>query len=337
MASVVTRDQVVETLGQAVSLLPEAFALGEALAKDIDRIYFVAHGSGNRAMQAIGYWVEHYSPSLEVRRYFPSEFMAMNPPRLDERTLVLLSSKSGTTPETNAAANWLKDRPCKVIGFTMNGDSPLAKATPNNFIVGDNSESLISLWMLMQALVGGIMKGRDNWALGEDLLSSLAALPAVIGETAETSDARGLALAKEYYQDDNIYHVAAGPGFMSAYNFGVCILMEMLWLHSYPIEAAEFFHGPFEILDEKTPFILIVGEDPSRPLMERVMRFCEKHGRRIMIFDSRNFDMPGIAASVRPMLAPHVIQTALKRFSEHLSDLRGQPLSTRRYMWKSEY
>jgi fructoselysine 6-phosphate deglycase len=124
---------------------------------------------------------------------------------------------------------------------------------------------------------------------------------------------------------------------MSAYNFGVCILMEMLWLHSYPIEAAEFFHGPFEILDDNTPFILIVGEDPSRPLMERVMAFCEKHGRRIMTFDSRDFDMPGIDPEIRPILAPHIIQTALKRFSEHLSDLRGQPLSTRRYMWKMAY
>lgn len=239
MAAVVTRQQVIDTLSQSASQLPEAFAFGESLAQEIDRIYFVAHGSGNRAMLGISYWVEHYSPSIEVRRYFPSEFMAINPPRLDERT--------------------------------------------------------------------------------------------------EASDARGLELAREYYQDDKIYHVAAGPGFMSAYNFGVCILMEMLWLHSYPIEAAEFFHGPFEILDEDTPFILIVGEDPSRPLMERVMRFCEKHGRRIMIFDSKDFSMPGIAPSIRPIVAPHVVQTALKRFSEHLSDLRGQPLSTRRYMWKSEY
>jgi fructoselysine 6-phosphate deglycase len=135
---------VVETLDQAVSLLPEAFAFGEELAGEIDRIYFVAHGSGNRAMQAIGYWIEHYSPSIEVRRYFPSEFMAMNPPRLDERTLVMLSSKSGTTPETNAAAEFLKDKPCKVVSFTMKADSPLAKASPKNFIVGDNSESLIS-------------------------------------------------------------------------------------------------------------------------------------------------------------------------------------------------
>lgn len=337
MASVVTRNQVVETLQQAVSLLPEAFAYGESLSSKIDRVYFVAHGSGNRAMLGIAYWIEHFSPSIEVRRYFPSELMAQDPPRLDERTLVMLSSKSGNTPETVAAAEWLKDKPCKIVSFTMKEESLLAKASSKTFIVGDNSESLISLFMLMQALIGGLMKGRDGWSLGDDLLSSLAELPAVIGETAEANDARGLELAKTYYKDDNIYHVASGPGFMSAYNFGVCILMEMLWMHSYPIEAAEFFHGPFEIVDENTPFILIVGEDPSRPLMERVIRFCEKNARRVMIFDSRDYPMPGIAPIIRPIVAPYVIQAALKRFSEHLSDLRGQPLSTRRYMWKTEY
>lgn len=337
MASVVLRNQVVDTLSRAVSTLPEAFAYGESLAKDIDRVYFVAHGSGNRAMLGIGYWIEHYSPSIEVRRYFPSEFMALNPPRLDERTLVFLSSKSGTTPETVAAAEWLKDKPCKVVAFTMKEESPLAKASPKSFIVGDNSESLISLFMLMQALSGGLMKGRDGWALGDELLSSLAALPAVIAETAIANEARGLELAQTYFKDDKIYHVASGPGFMSAYNFGVCILMEMLWLHSYPIEAAEFFHGPFEIVDENTPFVLIVGEDPSRPLMERVLRFCEKNARRVMIFDSRDYPMEGIAPAIRPIVAPYVLQSALKRFSEHLSDLRGQPLTTRRYMWKTEY
>lgn len=337
MASVVTRDQVIATLERAVAQLPEAFAFGESLASEIDRIYFVAHGSGNRAMLGISYWVEHYSPSIEVRRYFPSEFMTQAPPRIDERTLILLSSKSGTTPETTAAAEWLKDKPCKIVSFTMRNESTLAKASTKNFIAGENSESLVSLFILMQALVGGVLKGKDGWLLGDELLRSLAALPAVIGETAEASDARGLELAEAYQSDEIIYHVASGPGFMSAYNFGVCILMEMLWLHSYPIEAAEFFHGPFEILDEKTPFVLIVGEDPSRPLMERVMRFCKKHGHRIMIFDSREFAMPGIAPSIRPIVAPYVLQAALKRFSEHLSDLRGQPLATRRYMWKSEY
>ena len=337
MASVITRDQTIDTLKNAVSTLPDAFAFGESLAQDIDRVYFVAHGSGNRAMLGIAYWIEHYSPTIEVRRYFPSELMTQDPPKLDERTLVMLSSKSGTTPETVAAAEWLKDKHCKVVAFTMKAESPLAKASPKSFLVGDTSESLIALFMMMQSVIGGLMKGRDGWSLGDDLLSSLAALPAVIAETAIANEARGLELAKTYYKDDIIYHVASGPGFMSAYNFGVCILMEMLWMHSYPIEAAEFFHGPFEIVDEKTPIILIVGEDPSRPLMERVLRFCEKNARRVMIYDSRDYPMPGIAPRIRPIVAPYVLQAALKRLSEHLSDLRGQPLTTRRYMWKTVY
>ena len=337
MASEITLDGVVDTLDHTVSILPEAFAFGESLANDIDRIYFVAHGSANRAMQGLLYWIEHYSPTIEVRRYFPSEFVSQDPPKLDNRTLVFLASKSGSTPETVTAAEYLQDKNCKVVSFTLKGDSLLAQKSPKVFLAGDTSESFVALFMLMQAVVGGVLKGRDGWSLGDELLSSLKALPRSIAMAAIVNDARALKDAQTYYQDDTIYHVASGPGFTPAYVFGVCILMEMLWLHSYPIEAAEFFHGPFEIVDETTPLILIVGEDPSRPLMERVLRFCEKNARRVMIYDSRDYEMPGISPMIRPIVAPYVLQAALKRLSEHLSDLRGQPLSTRRYMWKTEY
>jgi fructoselysine-6-P-deglycase FrlB-like protein len=48
--------------------------------------------------------------------------------------------------------------------------------------------------------------------------------------------------------------------------------MEMLQLHSTALEAVEFFHGPFEVVDDTTADP-IPGE-ASRPLMERVVRFC---------------------------------------------------------------
>lgn len=337
MASEINRKAIEQGLAQAVALVPEAAALGQALAGRIDRVYFVAHGSAHRAMQGMQYWIEHYSPSLEVRRYFPSEFMAQDPARLDARTLVLLASKSGTTPETVAAADYLQDKPCTTLAFTLHGDSPLAGKAQRTFLAGDTGESFIALFMLMQALVGGVLAGRDGWPLLEELLASLAALPGVIADAAEGNDARAAQDALAYQHDRNLYHVASGPGFTPAYVFGVCILMEMLWLHSYPIEAAEFFHGPFEIVDENTPLILILGEDPSRPLMERVLRFCRKYTQRLMIYDSKDYPMPGIAPAIRPIVAPYVLQAALKRLSEHLSDLHQQPLSTRRYMWKTEY
>lgn len=337
MASEVNRLLITSGLAHTVATLPQALALGRKLSPGIDRVYFVAHGSAHRAMQGMQYWIEHYSPSLEVRRFFPSELMAQDPPRLDERTLVFLASKSGTTPETVAAAEYLKGKRCQTISFTLDGESPLASLAQHGFLAGNTSESFVALFMLMQCVIGGILAERDGWPHAEELLTSLSALPGVIADAAASNDARALTDATTYQHDRNLYHVASGPGFTPAYVFGVCILMEMLWLHSYPIEAAEFFHGPFEIVDENTPLILIMGEDPSRPLMERVKRFCEKYTKRLMIYDSRDYPMVGIAPSIRPIVAPYVLQASLKRLSEHLSDLHEQPLSTRRYMWKTEY
>jgi fructoselysine 6-phosphate deglycase len=337
MAEDVDRTGIVQGLQQAVATLPDGFALGRSLARGIDRIYLVAHGSANRAMLGLAYWIEHFSPTLEVRRYFPSEFVAQQPAKLDTRTLVLLASKSGTTPETVASAEFLRDKPCQTIAFTLTGDRKLACLAQAALLTGETPESFVALYMLMQAVIGGVLDGRGEWKLSDKLLASLARLPEAIADAAASNDARATADARIYRDDRILYQVASGPGFTTAYVFGVCILMEMLWLHSYPIEAAEFFHGPFEVVDRNTPLILILGEDPSRPLMERVVRFCKKYTERLMIYDSRDFAMPGIDAAIRPIVAPYLLQAALKRFAARLSVWHGQPLTTRRYMWKTEY
>lgn len=333
----VDRAAIVDGLAPAVALLPEAMALGRALGGEIDRVCFVACGSANRAMLGLAYWIERFSATLEVRRTFPAELMAQDPPRLDARTLVVLGSKTGTTQETVAAAAWLRGKPCRTVGVTQRAESPLAAAVQHRFVIGETTESFVGIYMVMQSLVGGLLAARDGWPLADPLLGSLAALPQAIADAAATSDARGVRDAAALKDDRTIYHVAAGPCATTAYVFGVCVLMEMLWLHSTTIDAAEFFHGPFEIVDASIPLVLLLGEDPSRPLMERVVRFCRKHTERLFIYDSRDFAMPGVAPEIRPLVAPYVLQAALKRISARLSVLHGKPLGTRRYMWKGGY
>ena len=328
---------LIADLAHAVTTLPAAMALGRELAGRIDRVYFVACGSPNRAMRGMQYWIEHFSARLEVRRYFPAELMAQDPLRLDDRTLVILGSKSGTTRETVEAANFLRDRPCITIGVTQLATAPLARAVQHHFLIGETPESFLGMAMIVQALIGGLLAGKDDWPHGDALLASLRALPTLLADTAVAANARGAEHARALVADREIYLLGAGPCFTNAYVFGVCILMEMLWLHAYPIDAAEFFHGPFEIVQRDTPLILILGEDPSRPLMERVVRFCEKHSDRLFVYDSRALPMPGIAAEMRPILAPYVLQVALKRISANLSVLHDKPLGTRRYMWKTAY
>ncbi len=315
-----------------------AAELGVDLARrNPKRLYFVGQGAPNKLMSVVKYWAERTVRDLEVRLYYPAEFVHQDPPTLDQETLVVLGSHSGTTPETVRAAEFLQDKGCTTVGITQKADSPLAKAVNWPLLYGESQEGYYAMYLLLQALTGSLLKEREGWQLHDEVMRSLDALPAALADTIEASEPRATEEARLYKDDRVLYTVGAGPVFSTAYVFGVCVLLEMQWLHCHPVVAAEFFHGPFEVVDQTTPLILLVGEDPSRPEAERVVRFCKRYTERLMIYDSADYEMKGIAPEVRPIVAPFVLEAALSRLAEHLAVWHNHPLSTRRYMWKTEY
>jgi fructoselysine 6-phosphate deglycase len=94
---------------------------------------------------------------------------------------------------------------------------------------------------------------------------------------------------------------------------------------------------PVGIVDETTLLILLVGEGPTRPIAERVVCFCRKYTERLVIYDAKDFEMKGVHEEIRPILARVFLQSALRRMADHLAVWHNYPLSTRRYMWKTEY
>lgn len=337
MATDVDKHAIVSGYADVMVGLDAAAALGRSLARDIDKVYFVGCGGPNRLMLVLEYWIQHYSPSLEVRRYFPAEFITQNPARFDARTLVVLGSKSGTTPETVEAAEFVKNRPCKTVAFTTSADLPLAKAVQHPLYTGEAAQASAAQFVLMMAFTGGLLAGKNDWPLLDKLMSSLRAMPQVMADAAEAGDRQAKEDARLLKDDRILYHLGAGPMFSTAYVIGVCVLMEMQWMHSVALEAAEFFHGPFEIVDQNTPIVLMKGEDPSRPLIERCERFCKKYTERVFIYDSKDYEMKGVAPEIRAIVAPYVLQAALRRLAERLAVWHNHPLTTRRYMWKTEY
>ncbi|HTM81627.1 SIS domain-containing protein [Asticcacaulis sp.] len=325
------------SLDGAVAQLDRAVEYGLAIAGTIDRIYFIAPGAPNRIMQGLRYWLETYSSKLEVRCYYPAEFIAMNPPRLDDRTLVVLASKSGKTMESVAVAQFLQSKPCQRVVVTQSADRPIAQFVDIQFLIGETPEPFYGVFMILQALVGGILAGRDDWPLMSQLLASLKALPRVLAQAVVSNDARGASVAADYQNDRILYLLGSGPMFTLTYYVGVCILQESQWMHCLPIEAAELFHGPFEAIDEKLPVVLMLGEDASRPLMERALAFCQRYTERTIVYDSKTIAMPGIDPAVRPILAPYVLGIAVERIAAHLAELHDQPLTTTRYMGKVAY
>jgi fructoselysine 6-phosphate deglycase len=162
MATDVNKDAILSGLATSAKVMSDAARLGARLAGEIDHVYLVGCGAPNRVMLGLEYWLQHYSPSIEVRRYFPAEVMAQNPARLNGRSLVLLGSKSGTTPETVEAAKFVRNRPCISVSVTQTEDLPLAQNVQHAFLLGETSEAHTGMFMVMQALMGGLMHAKDK-------------------------------------------------------------------------------------------------------------------------------------------------------------------------------
>lgn len=326
-------------LEPAVSAIEQNARLGVELGqKGYKRLYFIGCGAPNRNMSVIEYWAQQIAVNTELRRYFPAEFVNQNPAALDEKTLVILSSHSGTTPEVVAAAEFLQSKPVTTVGVTQKTDSSLAQKVHHVLPYGETKAGYYASFITKLALVSGFLSVVEpGWKHHDKVIASLKNLPGALVDAALKNETRATDDARIYKDDRIMYVVGAGPMFSTAYVSGVCVLMEMQWMHVHPLIAAEFFHGPFEVVDQTTPLIVLVGEDPSRTEAERVVRFCKKYTERTMIYDSNAFEMPGIAPEIRPIMAPFILESALSRFHEHLAVWHNHPLTTRRYMWKTEY
>lgn len=304
----------------------------------IDRIFFIGCGAPNRVMDSVKYWVDQHARGVETHLYYPSEFVAQAPARVDAKSLAILISESGKTPEVIEAARFIQENyPCKTVSITAQTDSPLTQMTDINFAHGKSRVGFEAKFILLLAMVSAWMEARGEWGLHQALLAGLRALPAAMAAAELQEEEKNLAYARRFQQEDFYLITAAGPVYPVAYSLGVCIMMEALWVKIFEGSAAEFFHGPFEVVDAQVPVILMLGEDPSRPIAGRVLRFCKEHTQKLLIYDAQDYAMPDIPQEVRPILAPYILGAASVGFAQHLAVLRGQPLSTRRYMGKVDY
>jgi fructoselysine 6-phosphate deglycase len=324
----VDADLTLESLATARDGLETAFSLGRTLGTGIDDVLFVGCGSPNRALMVSEAWLDLHAPLLNVRRYFPAELMAVLPAQPQRKRLAILASKSGRTAEVIAAAKALKAAGAITVAVTEKS-SPLSEVCDHALLFGQTDDSHPAIFMTALAFSAGVA------GLG-DPMPSLKLLPNVLSETIRLSTDRSLADAKRLLGAPLVFHVGAGATFGTAHVFGVCVMLEMLHMTSWPVEAAEFLHGPFEIFTPSTPAIVLLTEDETRPIAERVVAFCKTHGTAL-VYDTKDYPMTGLDAGARALFGPFILDVALGGIARELAGLMNHPLSTRRYMGKVTY
>jgi fructoselysine 6-phosphate deglycase len=257
--------------------------------------------------------------------------------------LVILCSQTGTTKEPVRAARHARARGAHCIGMTLDPTSPLAAEVDfvirfrSPYTTGISIDPADSNYAVLYKLLTGLVRQTDNVDLMPVLLSSLEELQAVIDGAAIVFGKKFDAFAPRFKDRSVIYTLAAGPNYGAAYSFSICVLMEMQWYNSQAIHANEFFHGPFEIVDENACFIAMIGLDETRPLAQRAVDFLLRFGspENILVLDAKELELSAIDERFKGYLVPLVFFDTLWRFAYQLADLRHHPmLEGRRYMRK---
>jgi fructoselysine 6-phosphate deglycase len=321
-------------------------ALSAIDASALRHVFFVACGGSLSIMHPAKFMLDQHA-ALPSDVFNAAEFVARAPKRLGPNTLVILCSMTGTTKETTAAAKFAREMGATTIGLTVEPQSPLGTAVdyavkfeaPYTTGVPINAQD--SNYAIIYQIVMGLAAAAGGEDLTEPLMDSLGNLQGAIDRAQDSFAPLWDRYAEHFAKQDVIYTMASGASYGAAYSFAICVLMEMQWINSQAIHSNEFFHGPFEVLDETRCFVLMKGIDSTRALDERAEEFLHRFGKaeNILVLDAAKLDLSGIDSRFQGNVMPLIFFDTLWRFIYKVAGFREQVmLDGRRYMKKlSDY
>ncbi|PKL21410.1 MAG: phosphosugar isomerase [Spirochaetae bacterium HGW-Spirochaetae-4] len=306
----------------------------------INKVYFAACGGSIAALYPSKYLLEKESVKLNRVGYYSSnEFVLATPSALDKNSLVIACSHQGDTPETVEAIKLAQQRGAATVAFTYKSGSEITEYGDYEIVYDWGPESSPANQKASRSLklVGSLLKELEDWKHYGSFIEGFDRLDTVVKRASEQLAEYGSEFADANKLEKVIYTVGSGANFGSAYMEDICILKEMQWIHSSSIHSGEFFHGPLEITDTETPFLLMLGDGRTRAMDERVLTFLKRYGRKIYLLDVRDLGISVIDESVVEYFSPLLLNNVVGVLNKALAVAKKHPLSTRRYMWKVSY
>jgi fructoselysine-6-P-deglycase FrlB-like protein len=305
----------------------------------LKQIYLVGCGGSYGAFFPAKVFIETESKSLGCHLYSSNEFLHMPSAGVNENAIVIACSHTGNTPETVEVARTCKRKGISIIGITYNKESELAQACDSvlTYTFGDDRDVEYEKPLVELKLAAEILRCTEGYERYTEFMEGCHKIHGIVQKSKKSVEGRALKFAKEHAKDTFIVTLASGAAWGAAYMESICIFMEMQWIASPAIHTGEFFHGPFEVIEKDTPYILLVSAGKTRQLDERAKSFLEKYGSRGEILDALELGLADIDASVIDYFNHSLFFNTLSVFNKKLAEERHHPLSVRRYMYKVPY
>lgn len=311
----------------------------EILSKqEIHTVYYVGCGGSLSGFFPAKYFLSCETKKLKVGYINANEFVHATPKEIADDTVVILASQRGNTPETVKAAAVANELGAATIGLTFEVPSPLSETAQYVIHYEFGPESIVENQKVSYGfkLALEILNRTEGYEKYDEMIAALAKLNNIVVQAKKDIVPKAIKYAWEFKDDSVIYTLGSGACWGPAHQEAICIFMEMQWINASVIHSGEFFHGPFEITDKNTAFLMLKSCGHTRALDDRALNFIEKFNDRVFILDATEYGILELG-DVAEYLEPMFYNNVLRVFNELLADARNHPLTVRRYMWKFPY
>ncbi len=325
-------------------MLNEKELVGEIIAsgRNVEDVFFAACGGSMNDLYSAHYFIEKESKKLHSTWKNARELTLINPPRWNENSITFVLSHSGNTPEALEAAKMAKRNGSYVIAISNDKNSKLANpAIYDKFLSYSWGEKVshkdVPMGIELRILNEYLHQTENPYAKYEQMLDGLDKIDDIVATAKKVQLTAAKNFAQKYRKQDFMYILGSGANCSQAYGFAICSMMEMQWMDCAFIDSAEFFHGPFEVLQDDHLFIQCVNSGETRAMDTRSRDFIKKYNGQLEVIDSKDFGMDKIDNSVIDHFNPILFYEMGVLYRDELAEKRAHDTDFRQYMGKVDY
>lgn len=306
--------------------------------KEINNVSFTGCGGSLACFYAPYYYINRESKKVSANYVTANEFVHDIPKNVSENSIVVIASRRGNTKETVEAGRVAKKIGATVIGLAYEKDTVMEEIVDYTIHFDDAAgvPFEVSKGAYALKIAYEVMHAVEEVANYQAMVDAMNKMNEIIPAAKQAIIPEAIKFSINYKDDKIIYTMGSGTAWSAAQQQTICIFMEMQWIHSSVIHTGEFFHGPFEITDPDTAYLLLKSTGNTKALDERAISFIENYNHHLTVIDGEQYGMKELG-EVSEYFDALFYSEMLSVYNDLLADMRNHPLSKRKYMWKYNY
>lgn len=284
-------------------------------------------------LQAVHEALAELLPFPVVLRH-AAELAAAPPDALNDRATLLVGSKSGDTAEVLQLLEVASARDVHRVGFVGAQGSRVAERL--DLAVFNENEDISAL--LLAALVARLAELTGRGEGYESVRDDVTRMPDSLAALATENDEWARDTAASVGRAPFSMWTGSGPLWGHVESLSMFMLEEMQWRRAQPVHAANFFHGPLELVDDDLALFVTVSSGGTRALDERIVRFLDRvPSASARVIDVERWRPEGLSDAGMGLLQAELFMTVTRRVVTHMQAVTGRYSMFRRYYRRFDY